>query len=136
MYEWEAEPDYKVWKDEETGFFCTISRSDFSGSLCGYVGVPIDDRISMTDYHTIEHGLDVHGGITFCEPRLPPHGPVNYMFYGFDCSHYNDFCPAYHPVYELENLQYRNIEYVTNEITSLARQLKEITDGLLSGDVE
>lgn len=37
---WQSEPDKLQWKDEATGLACLIVRSDVSGSLCGYVGVP------------------------------------------------------------------------------------------------
>lgn len=37
--EWQSEPDYQHWVDEETGLDCLIVRHPNSGHLCGYVGV-------------------------------------------------------------------------------------------------
>ena len=49
-----------------------------------------------------------------------PGRPANVWWFGFDCAHYRDVTPAY----ACEG-QYRDIDYVTREVASLARQLAE-----------
>ena len=39
---WQDEPDAIDWRDEPTGLACAIRRNlEVTGSLCGYVGVPV-----------------------------------------------------------------------------------------------
>ena len=37
---WQTEPDEASWTDERTGLACHALRHDFTGTWCGYVGVP------------------------------------------------------------------------------------------------
>jgi hypothetical protein len=84
--EWQDEPDKVQWKDEATGLPCLIVRN-WSGALCGYVGVTeghpfyekdygatlpheCDESCNAEhDYHRYEASpggaLGAHGGITF-----------------------------------------------------------------------
>jgi len=58
-----------------------------------------------------------------------PGEPDNVWWFGFDCAHAFDFCPAFskhRPVYSDE--VYRDINYVTAEVTNLAHQLKHFQE--------
>ena len=93
--------------------------------------------------------LDAHGGITFsdfCHPakdeshgicHVAP-GQDKIWWFGFDCSHAGDVSPAMDacikglgipemPSLSLEGYDtYRNMDYVTAEVASLAKQLKAL----------
>lgn len=44
--EWQEEPDFIMYQDEESGFICIIRRNSKSGILCGYISVPVEyDKI-------------------------------------------------------------------------------------------
>jgi hypothetical protein len=47
--EWQVEPDYRHWIDEETELDCLIVRTQL-GHLCGYVGVPRTSKFYGVDY--------------------------------------------------------------------------------------
>lgn len=132
--EWIDEPDYLEWTDEETGYICIIKR--VGAILEGYVGIPAnhvyvtipDDEDSLHSFH---YDLDVHGGIS----RAEYNEDNTIYFLGFDCGHLSDFDP-YGSVHEIDGTHrfrpcgrpqdYRNIDYVKNEIYYLINQLKNI----------
>lgn len=140
--QWMHEPDKKQWTDEATGLPCLILRNGH-GALCGYVGVPEGHSWFEVEYHNEdpcpESIIDVHGGLTFssasaknempglwvcCEPK-----DADLWWFGFDCSHLHDFAPGFE---SLRHGCYRTIEYVTAEVTSLAKQLAAIDLGVMS----
>lgn len=47
---WQDEPDKVQWLDPVTNYPCLIVRSQVSGSLCGYVGVPKEHPAYGLDY--------------------------------------------------------------------------------------
>ena len=140
------------WQDEATKLPCLIVRNR-AGALCGYVGITsnhpwfeleYDDALdgSMdTDYTkpTPERLITVHGGLTFsnsCQPttdeshgicHLPEPGePDHVWWFGFDCSHCNDYSPMmdkYHSNPLPGQNVYRTISYVQSQCASLAKQL-------------
>jgi hypothetical protein len=142
---WDNEPDKAQWTDEATGLPCMIHRNHF-GAWCGYVGVTPDHPIHSIDADSV---LDVHGGITFtagCSDdadhitgegicHLPGEGePDNVIWFGFDCAHYLDSYPtlrAHEDQFGLsffnEHGTYRDMQYVKDECTSLAKQLALVT---------
>lgn len=145
---WNGEPDKKQWQDEATGLPCLIVRSSATGALCGYVGVPNNHPIYGQDYNEVsdQHEIDVHGGLTFagsCQKNedesygichVAPPGEDNVWWFGFDCSHFMDLAPEMeatlkslgsYPDSLRENV-YRDLDYVTGEVTALAQQLKQI----------
>lgn len=148
--EWMNEPDKRQFLDEETGYPCLIVRSPTSGSLCGYVGMSESHPFFGKEYDDIP--INVHGGLTFsdaCQKSSDPaHGIChiadndNVWWVGFDTAHAFDFMPAmdalmksipdFPQLPKLVNLHgefmdiYRNIDYITAEIKSLARQLKSL----------
>jgi hypothetical protein len=85
----------------------------------------------------VEECYDVHGGLTYsnkcCEKsgicHVPAPGmPDDVWWFGFDCAHGGDLVPGMsHSPHEFMMGQtlvsYKNLEYVTREIKSLAEQL-------------
>jgi hypothetical protein len=53
--------------------------------------------------------------------------PGNIWWFGFDCAHSGDFCPAYESVrrHQLDE-DYRTIEYVKEQCSGLAKQILEL----------
>lgn len=129
---WKTEPniDAFVTRAELPGF---IKRLDSSGALAGYVGVPRTHPLYESYYDTANWRLTtpVHGGLTYSGELknmavyLPGHYPkVKWSwFFGFDCAHYLDYLP------EMPELggEYRDIEYVRDEVENLAEQLAEMS---------
>lgn len=93
--------------------------------------------------HRPESILNVHGGITFsdfCQERSDNHGichipangePEKVWWFGFDCAHSGDVCPAYEKFYPSfgDYDSYKNVEYVKGEIAQLAKQLRAMGQG-------
>lgn len=145
--EWVNEPDKIQWADEATGLPCLIVRNlNVTGALCGYVGVDKDHPYFESNYSNVD--VEAHGGLTYsnkCQPN--PDGVChkvekgeddNIWWFGFDCAHALDLAPAMefrsrefnaqwkktHPNWDNPST-YKNIEYVKQEVTSLAKQLHE-----------
>ncbi len=127
--QWDHEPDKVQFEDDATKLPCLIVRN-YSGALCGYVGVPKGHRYYGVRYDDVD--VDVHGGLTFadkCSPgaeeghdicHLPSPGESDDVWWlGFDCAHYMDYCPRL-PVAEGH---YRDVYYVKQECQKLAAQL-------------
>lgn len=121
---WLIEPDYLNYKDR--GFDCLILRGP-SGSLCGYVGIPVKHRACQQE---IQNDLEVHGGITFS--RRGENNSHHYLktdsgrtihWIGFDCAHYNDMIPQLSDLLGRANGIYRDIPFVKKEIERLVDQL-------------
>jgi hypothetical protein len=91
------------------------------------------------DYGTPD--IDVHGGLTFADMcqgqaesgkgicHVPGEGePDHVWWFGFDCAHAGDLCPAYEGRYRWnDGSRYRDIDYVKRECTQLAAQLHAVT---------
>lgn len=132
--EWHNEPDKKQWQDPETGLACLIHRGS-SGGLCGYVG--IDKSHPFFGKEGEEPDVEVHGGLTFasaCTPtkenghgicHVREKGDPEVWWFGFDCAHVGDFCPAFESVLQSfgESSSYKNVAYVEGETKILAGQL-------------
>jgi len=165
---WKSEPDYANWIDEATGYNCVIIREEHD-ALCAYVCIERPHPFYGRDFHgkpgrntppaedenavrASFQAIDVHGGITYCEPFIPgtiPGVVVNIAswYIGFNCSHYNDYVPSYLEIMELippdddltaediEELRqsilnnptpesaYRTFSYVEEQCRKLAQQL-------------
>ncbi len=136
--EWDNEPiDKAAWKDNETGLDCMIHRNSM-GTWCGYVGVPEDHPFFGDDYDQ-HYDLNVHGGLTFADAChgmeesgkgiCHPNDEGDHVWwFGFDCAHYMDKIPNRRM--SAMDGTYRNQEYVTAEVTSLAKQLAETSQWL------
>lgn len=149
---WEEEPDHAEWFDGEidhptsngTGFKCRIVRDKTTGTLCGYVGVPKENRFWGMDYDGEDRDLiaisrEVHGGLTFAS------GEKGWWYFGFDTSHLDDFAPTMieHAIdrhvsnsrfYDCMN--YRTWEFVENEVHWLAWRLAKYNEYEKEGDDE
>jgi hypothetical protein len=153
---WQDEPDKRQWKDTATGLPCLIVRSPWGGNLCGYVGVPSshpahgkgyspDDYDKPTNLEAAINAIEVHGGLTFSSPcghgadesrgicHVPDPGePDDIWWFGFDCGHFQDLCPASAasiPGYLRmmgSEVTYRTVSYVEAEIRGLAVALAEM----------
>lgn len=151
---WQDEPDKVQWQDEKTGLACLIRRAPGVGSLCGYVGVPQGHPWHGMDYGDVD--ASVHGGLTFAQAcgegdeatsichKPEPGEPQHLWWLGFDAAHSGDLCPTIKadmaqsvgmvsamfggPVLGRSYAgTYRDLEYVREEVTSLARQAAEVT---------
>lgn len=138
--EWDGEADMVRWCDPATGYPCAVQRNRF-GALCGYVAVPLDHPLAGAGYD--RRGIDVHGGLTYAGGD-PLELTKNLCWFGFDCGHFMDVMPAMVALFEESKahvaethpglaemldpwpMEYRNMAYVRGEVTSLARQLKEM----------
>jgi hypothetical protein len=132
---WDHEPDKKQWQDPTTGLPCLIVRGPV-GALCGYVGVPPGHRFYQVDHDSVDVESP-HGGLTFdgfCQHmpdesigvchRPAPGEPDAIWWLGFDCAHSGDLCPSYEARIDLDYPRiYRDLEYVTREVTELAARL-------------
>lgn len=139
---WMNEPDKKQWLDMDTGLPCLVVRVPQHGALCGYVGVSKDHSLFEKTYHDRENLGDVHGGLTFTGFCMKDPTSVCHLvddgeedkvwWFGFDCVHSNDLSPIKADSFWREILgdspsssgQYRNFEFVTNEVKRLAKALK------------
>lgn len=139
--EWDNEPDKVQWQDEQTGLPCLIVRSRHGGNLCGYVGVAEGHPLYGKGYDEVPSDYhDVHGGLTFankCQPsedesrgicHVPDPGePDHVWWFGFDCAHSWDLCPArarqFGAFAPFEGETYRAIGYVRADVQKLAAQL-------------
>lgn len=141
-FDGKGEPDKRQWEDEHTGLPCLIVRNHH-GSLCGYVGVSQGHPFFKKGGYDFD--LEVHGGITFtggCDSNYEPSMGIchidpsndNVWWLGFDCGHFMDVSPAMaarlkivedFPAIDFAKC-YRNIDYVTAEVQSLAKQLKAL----------
>lgn len=152
---WQGEPDKRQWTDEATGLPCLIVRGPM-GALCGYVGVSTDhpahgknydhwsldddgERVPLAPVEAAINAIEVHGGLTFAEGcghgdapargicHIPGEGePDTVWWFGFDCAHYGDACPASRSGLLSQGI-YRDQPYVEAQVAALAGQLARIT---------
>lgn len=133
---WQDEPDKIVWVDPASDLDCMIIRGP-SGALCGYVGVPTEHPAYGLDGGELE--IYAHGGVNFAGEchgiicHVPEPGRTDHVWWlGFDCAHFNDYCPAFAVMGEafnrLPNEQYKTVKYVKRECENLAHQLKEMEE--------
>lgn len=138
---WDNEPDRIAWTDPDTGYPSLMRRNQF-GSWCGYVAVPPGHTAHGRDFNTLE--VEVHGGLTygaefFKDPgkgvcHVPAEGePDNVWWLGFDCGHagddnwmVQDHLKGYPRGDEPWHPTYRDVNYVRQEVSRLAQQLKAL----------
>lgn len=82
----------KDWFDE--GVRCLIVRGP--GSLCAYLGVPIDHPLAGHDYDNVP--IECHGGLTFAGAGDDTYRPKGWYWYGWDYAHSGDYCFYYDTV--------------------------------------
>lgn len=110
------------------GIDCMYVRNPL-GFYCGYARIKQGHPLNKATQDDIEEIFSVHGGITFC------HRVGSDLVIGFDCGHHLDYVPylelATKDLCTLKlfaNSQsgtYRTEEYVREQLTELARQIKE-----------
>lgn len=142
---WIHEPDEVQYQDVDTDLPCLIKRN-YTGALCGYVGVLPGHKLHGINYHynkldELYSTLDVHGGVTYtglCDVSrsckfygvcndTDPEEPKHIIWWiGFDCNHFQDFAPACNIGLNDRLYNYRTISYVKEECSKLAKQLKVI----------
>lgn len=137
---WDLEDDKYSWRDETTKLPCLIVRGRM-GNLCGYVGVYSEHALYNTPYDEFpyeavpyEADISVHGGLTYgpeaCAGEIchiAEEGEPEPHWFGFDCAHSQDLIPGM-PVTCSWGGIYRNVEYVRENVTRLARQLQALKD--------
>lgn len=156
---WDNEPDKVQWVDAETNLDCLAVRNGmgawcgYVGVPESHPWHGIDygscvmgencDRDEKDWYcsHSPENLLTVHGGITyaaFCQDGPEEEAICHVVFdgrpdpiwwFGFDCAHGGDICPAYEFSFTTwcgQMSVYRDLEYVRSECARLAKQLAEV----------
>ena len=151
---WETEPDHAEWIDGEvehptgngTMFKCRIVRNETTGTLCGYVGVPKENKFWGMSYDALDSDLmaisrDVHGGFTYSAK-----GDDGWWYFGFDTAHAEDFAPKIiemliglgnrepRPLRHHDCMNYRTWEFVENEVHWLAWRLQKYDEYEKEGD--
>ena len=133
----------RPWENEENryeleirGYLCLIIRNR-AGALCGYVGVPKGHPAYTKHYDELD--ISVHGGLTFSDegmdesheetlyykPRF--HNDKRLWWIGFDCAHYQDYCPATHATMYKSYFEIAKGEGVSDEeARAFARQQTQI----------
>lgn len=153
--EWDGEPDYLKWRDEESGLLCIVRRNSEMGNLNGYVRVPRGHPFYRRQYSSLRiarshrfktrkdgsifpkktpparacpvQRCEVHGGITF-SGRLRRYGGgiERGWWFGFDTAHAWDLSPRLLThCFLSSDSVYRNFNYVRMEVISLARQIAQ-----------
>lgn len=114
----------KIWKDR--GFICFILHNSTFDTLNGYISIPPYHPWYKKSYDDID--IEVHGGLTFSEDMNGE------WIIGFDTNHFGD---SYGPncdsssdalITTHNHKNYRDEEYVTNEIESMVTQALNVCD--------
>jgi len=95
----------------------SIDNIGIINAVCGEYDETVDKAIMALI-------LDAHGGITYASQGNDTYLPKNNWWIGFDCGHLYDKLP-FMPI-GVDNDIYRDMEYVTNEVNNLAKQLYNI----------
>ena len=126
---WENEPDRAEWV-HDNGLKCRINRNPITGTLCGYVGVPKENKFFEVHYDShdkLSFLNEVHGGLTYSEK-----GDDGYWYFGFDTAHAEDFCPKIvehlievgaKDLLFYDCMNYRTWEFVDGEVDFMANWL-------------
>lgn len=146
---WTSEPDKLQWQDETTSYPCLIVRSHI-GALCGYVGITAAHPWFGKSYSEVDEEVACHGGLTFsdmCQSgkteksicHVPDDGEsADIWWFGFDCAHAGDICPAMNALLPLrapynrdvyscnKRDVYCDLAYVKRETENLALQLRAV----------
>jgi hypothetical protein len=135
---WENEPDFEEWVDKDTGYICRVKRNESTLSLCGYVAVPIGNKVRGMNYQDAEEvGVYAHGGLTFG-------GKMDgRKWFGFDCAHSGDLVPMFHMRRVAEGSDYpdvvketyRTFDWVKKETAKLADSIARAHDSIINDEV-
>lgn len=129
---WEKEHDCVTWTDPTTQLPCIVFRTEV-GALNGYVGIALGSVLHGVAYDSaVFEEVKVHGGLTFGEQftkALVPIEDESIWWFGFDCAHAYDVVPALytmHPSLYTHSSVYRDADYVSEQVRSLASQIAKI----------
>ena len=86
---WQNEVDESRWIDATTGLRCAVIRSEWAGSLSGYV--EITHPALAVQPRSLPYFL-VHGGINYSGIRFEMEGDTRW-YIGFSTSHLTDYAP-------------------------------------------
>jgi hypothetical protein len=124
---WMTEPDRLEWRAH--GLLCLIVRSDSTGALCGYVGVPPGHPWHGKHNDNIE--ASVHGSLTYADRcadaicHVPMAGESDDVWWvGFDCAHAYDTMPGMMSSRLLGLTEYCDLAYVKDQVEKLAEQAR------------
>jgi hypothetical protein len=141
---WDTEPDRLEWRmSEPPGYPCLIVRSEATGVLCGYVGLPPGHPAHGQGLDEVD--VSVHGGLTYadkCSGRIchvpAPGEPEDVWWLGFDTGHAFDYMPAVAAGLASAGAaprlpgpggdHYRDVAYVRAEVEQLAAQLARMAE--------
>jgi hypothetical protein len=125
------EGDFEEWIDPLSNYMCRILRNIQFQTWNGYVRIPEKHPCFGKDYDDID--VNVHGGLSYGGDHFPnyinPTKEVGYYWFGFDTSHAWDRQPRiiiHFPSPWRKNDVYRDKDYITKEVTKLAKQLKDM----------
>lgn len=124
------------WGGVLDGFDCRAERMnvDYLGCINGYIRIPEGHPWYGLGYDECDKlDPDVHGGITYNQEGLStPSGNLPGWWLGFDTAHAGDLIPAQpadgSPDMSFQGDVYRDMDFVRSELSSLARQAKEVRD--------
>lgn len=127
---WQVEPDRVEWR--YLGLPCLIVRTEHTGGLCGYVGVPPGHPAREAG----DEAFDVHGGLTYGAPcdengkicHVPlPGEPADVHWLGFDCAHAGDLIPnlGLGMGISFNGDVYRDVAFVRAQVERLADQVSK-----------
>ena len=86
---WQSEVDESRWIDSLTGLRCAVVRSEWTGSLSGFVEIThpsLAARVADLPYFL------VHGGVNYSGMRFLMEGETRW-YLGFCTAHITDFAP-------------------------------------------
>ena len=137
---WENEPNFEEWIDKATKYRCRVKRNMDTLGLCGYVSVPVSNKLrGMTYQDANEVGVYAHGGLTFG-------GTMDgRKWFGFDCAHLGDLVPIFHmrqvasgypaDLTALTKGEYRTFDWVKKETAKLAKTLMLAHETIVNDEV-
>lgn len=120
----EQEPDIEL--DFHNGYIYRINRHNQMLHYCGYVYVPMSHpllkKVKPEQSWYIDEYVSMHGGCTYCSEV------ADYLVIGFDCGHAGDITPSMlkFDIIQAPGDEYRDYNYMKNEIYSIIEQLIEI----------
>lgn len=146
------ESNFQIFKHE--GLYCVIKRMASGGNINGYVAVSdthpfygktYHDKIKLEsepkfngNYIDGEYSLDmtinVHGGLTYSDNHLAgiENGLLGELWwFGFDTAHAGDITPFEDEIsrkYRIADDEYRDWDYVEQQVKKLAEQLKVLSN--------
>lgn len=80
---------YDKWENKSNIYYLIIRSTT---SLCAYIGIPLDHPLARKSYNDLD--IKCHYGLTYSSGDSDFH-PKNLWWYGWDYSHFGDYCFFY-----------------------------------------